>query len=157
MWIPSKSQSYQSSISCWTIIGPPAKRHFNGVSLACPWWPAYRGLWILPPLIQLKKSWTPSGKTFYIRAWKSYDKMTTTFVHHLYVPTGGNITEPYNHRYYLPLYFTQGCLSFTVARSIKQHWGQYLWINHFPPILTTFQRQEMTRTDHHGTKYPVGL
>ena len=22
-----------------TIIGPPAKRHLNGVSLACPWWP----------------------------------------------------------------------------------------------------------------------
>ena len=23
------------------IIGPPAKRHFNGVSLACRWWPYY--------------------------------------------------------------------------------------------------------------------
>ena len=32
--IPLKSQSYQSSIQCWTIIGTPAKRHLNGVSLA---------------------------------------------------------------------------------------------------------------------------
>ena len=32
--IPLKSQSYYSSIHCWAIIGPPAKRHLNGVSLA---------------------------------------------------------------------------------------------------------------------------
>ena len=25
---------YQASIQCWAFIGPPAKRHFNGVSLA---------------------------------------------------------------------------------------------------------------------------
>ena len=31
---PLKSQSYQASIQCWAIIGTPAKRHFNGVSLA---------------------------------------------------------------------------------------------------------------------------
>ena len=31
---PEKSQSYQASIQCWAIIGPPAKRHLNGVSLA---------------------------------------------------------------------------------------------------------------------------
>ena len=32
--IPLKSQRYQSSIQCWAIIGPPAKRNLNGVSLA---------------------------------------------------------------------------------------------------------------------------
>ena len=45
---PGKSQKYRffqqywsrtsekklASIQCWTIIGPPAKRHLNGVSLA---------------------------------------------------------------------------------------------------------------------------
>ena len=31
---PEKSQSYQASIQCWDIIGPSAKRHLNGVSLA---------------------------------------------------------------------------------------------------------------------------
>ena len=31
---PEKSQSYQTSFQCWAIIGPPAKRHLNGVSLA---------------------------------------------------------------------------------------------------------------------------
>ena len=31
---PEKSQSYQASIQCWAIIGPPAKRHLNAVSLA---------------------------------------------------------------------------------------------------------------------------
>ena len=29
-----KSQSYQSSIQCWAIIAPPAKRHLNGALLA---------------------------------------------------------------------------------------------------------------------------
>ena len=53
--IPLKSQSYQSSIQCWTSIGPPAKRHLNGVSLAGRLWPANSGIWILPPLIKLKK------------------------------------------------------------------------------------------------------
>ena len=49
---------------------------FNGVSLAGRRWPAYSGTWILPPLIKKKKkkkkrfqSWTPSDKTFWIRAW----------------------------------------------------------------------------------------
>ena len=26
---PEKSQSYQASIQCWAIIGPPAKRYFK--------------------------------------------------------------------------------------------------------------------------------
>ena len=26
---PEKSQSYQASIQCWAIIGPPGKRHLN--------------------------------------------------------------------------------------------------------------------------------
>ena len=50
-----KSQSYQSSIECWVTIGPPSKRHLNGVSLAGLSWPANSGIWILPPLIKLKK------------------------------------------------------------------------------------------------------
>ena len=31
---PLKNHSYQSSIQCWAITGPPAKRHLNGVSLS---------------------------------------------------------------------------------------------------------------------------
>ena len=31
---PLKSQNYQAIIQCVAIIGTPAKRHFNGVSLA---------------------------------------------------------------------------------------------------------------------------
>ena len=31
---PEKSQSYQARIQSWAIIGTPAKRHLNGVSLA---------------------------------------------------------------------------------------------------------------------------
>ena len=53
---PLKSQSYQSSIQCCTIIGPPAKRHWNCVSLARRWWPANSGILIFPPLIKLKKN-----------------------------------------------------------------------------------------------------
>ena len=37
--IPYKSQRYQASIQWWAIIGMPAKRHSNGVSLAGRWWP----------------------------------------------------------------------------------------------------------------------
>ena len=49
VWIPWKSQSYQAMIECWVIIGTPAKRHLNGVSLAGRWWPR------LYPLIKWKK------------------------------------------------------------------------------------------------------
>ena len=31
---PLKIRIYQASIQCWAIIGPPAKHHLNGVSLA---------------------------------------------------------------------------------------------------------------------------
>ena len=31
---PEQLQSYQASIQFWAIIGTPAKRHLNGVSLA---------------------------------------------------------------------------------------------------------------------------
>ena len=53
---PLKSQSYQVSIQCWAIIGPPAKRHLNGVSLAGQCWPAKSGILILTALIKLKKT-----------------------------------------------------------------------------------------------------
>ena len=46
-----KSQSYQTSIQCWAIVGPPAKRHLNGVTLAGRGWPDYSGIWILSPII----------------------------------------------------------------------------------------------------------
>ena len=47
-----KTQSYQVSIQIKTdVIGPPAKRHLIGVPLADPWWPAYSGILIFPPLI----------------------------------------------------------------------------------------------------------
>ena len=71
---PEKQQSYQSSIQCWDSICPPAKRHFNGVSLAGRWWPMYSGIWILyPPSTEKEKKsyqiWTLSDKKFCIRAW----------------------------------------------------------------------------------------
>ena len=36
-------------------LGPSSarQRNANGVSLLCRWWPAYKGIWILPPLINL--------------------------------------------------------------------------------------------------------
>ena len=39
-----------------TIIGSPAKRHLNGVSLAGRSRPAKSDIWILPLLIKLKKN-----------------------------------------------------------------------------------------------------
>ena len=73
------SQSYQSSIQCWAIIGPVAKRHLNGVSLAGRWWPAHSVICILPSSPHQKKkrcrSWAPSDKTFWIRAWSIFNDL----------------------------------------------------------------------------------
>ena len=46
-----KSQGCQAGIQCWAIIGTPAKRHLNGVSLTGRCGPAYDSIWILSPLI----------------------------------------------------------------------------------------------------------
>ena len=59
-----KTQSYQASIQCWAIVG-----HLKGVSLAGRWWPIYSDIWILYPLKNYK-NWSPSDKTFWIRAWE---------------------------------------------------------------------------------------
>ena len=82
---PEKSQKYRfswnsrkfsklwSQHSMWTIICTPAKRHLNGVSLAGRHWSAFSGIWIRSPglkLLSVLQSWTPSDKTFLIRAWK---------------------------------------------------------------------------------------
>ena len=58
----SPSQSYQVSNQCSAIIGTPAKRHLNGVSLAGSWWPAHSGIWILLLLINLKKKQKKTSK-----------------------------------------------------------------------------------------------
>ena len=63
---PEKSQSGQTSIQCWAIIDPPAKRHLNGVSLAVDDGPLLVLFGSSFPVS--KKSWTPSGKTFWVRA-----------------------------------------------------------------------------------------
>ena len=82
---PEKSQKYRfswnsrkfsklwSQHSMWTIICTPAKRHLNGVSLAGRHWSTFSGIWIRSPglkLLSVLRSWTPSDKTFWIRAWK---------------------------------------------------------------------------------------
>ena len=46
------------------MIGPPAKPHVNGVSLAGRWWPVDSVIWILPTLIKLKKKTKKKGKNF---------------------------------------------------------------------------------------------
>ena len=67
---PLKSQRYLASIQCLASTarqqnGPPAKRHFNGVSLVGRWLPIYSGIWILYPRITKKttKSVIKSGTT----------------------------------------------------------------------------------------------
>ena len=45
--IPLKSLSYQASFQFWAIIGTAATRHL--ISLAGRRWPAYSGIWIIPP------------------------------------------------------------------------------------------------------------
>ena len=64
-----KSQSYKASIQRVAIIGPPAKRHLNGVLLAGRWWPSHSGIWILSSTKKDVVKAGPSHKTFWIRAW----------------------------------------------------------------------------------------
>ena len=60
---PEKSQNYQARMQSWVIIGTPAKRHLNGVSLAGRCWPTFSGIiWIPSPT--KKKVGPPLEKTF---------------------------------------------------------------------------------------------
>ena len=71
-----KSQSYQANMQCCAIIGPPAKRHLNGVTAFrrraddCP-----LIVYLDPSSLILKKkncrSWTLSDKIFWTRTWES--------------------------------------------------------------------------------------
>ena len=69
-----------------SILGHNRHRHLshlNGVSLAGRWWPAKSCIWIIPPTIKQKKgcqSWTPSDKTFWIRAWTYHAKPYTIVI-----------------------------------------------------------------------------
>ena len=75
---PDPLKNHKATIQCRAIIGTPAKRHLNGVSLVNRRWPAYSDILILPPLIKLKKKIkktlnivSPSDKTFWIRSCPS--------------------------------------------------------------------------------------
>ena len=46
-----KHKTTKPAFKVLAIIGPPAKRHLNGVLLAGRSWPAYSGIWIHTPLI----------------------------------------------------------------------------------------------------------
>ena len=82
---PLKNHTYFKpafNVLCWAIIGPPAKRHLHGVSLAGRQWLAFNGICILSPSKKERKkhwqSWTPSDKTFLIRACENIS-VTYTF------------------------------------------------------------------------------
>ena len=75
---PNKSQSYKASIQCWAIVGPPAKRHLNGVSLAGRRWPLILIFGSSLPLSTKKKrrqSWTPFDKLSGSRRMFSKDRL----------------------------------------------------------------------------------
>ena len=61
-----KSQNYQASIQCWAIIGPPAKRHLNGVR-----WRAGDG-----PLIVLFGLSLPSSTKKSCQSWTPLTKLS---------------------------------------------------------------------------------
>ena len=70
---PDPLENYKSfkrafNVFCWVIIGSPAKRHLDGVSLSSRYWPAFNGIWIISPSKKTPKkhwqSWTPSDKNF---------------------------------------------------------------------------------------------
>ena len=53
---PLKNRSYQANSQCWSIIGTPAKRHLMAFRLRADNGPTYSITWILPTLINLKKT-----------------------------------------------------------------------------------------------------
>ena len=66
-----------------SILGhhrPPAKRHFNGVSLAGRWWPAFIGYWILSPLINNKKKKLSEGAQLTKLSWSAHENYCKTRV-----------------------------------------------------------------------------
>ena len=79
---PLKNRSYQASIECWAIIDTPAECHLMAFR-----WRADDGLLIVvlgPSLPSSTKkthknrqSWTPSDKTFWIRACTGTQKKST--------------------------------------------------------------------------------
>ena len=61
------SYMYQASIERWSIIGTPAKRHLNGVSLAGRWCPVFSGSSLPSSTNKIRKRfqkfiWTPLTK-----------------------------------------------------------------------------------------------
>ena len=80
-----KSQSCQASIQCWAIIcmGPSSARQRNSISMAFCWWADDGPLLVVfgssLPSSSTKntqkccQSWTPSYKTFWIRACRTLE------------------------------------------------------------------------------------
>ena len=62
--LKNSSYMYQASIQCRTIIGTPAKRHLMEFR-----WRADGGSSLPSSTKKSCQSWTPSDKTFWIRAW----------------------------------------------------------------------------------------
>ena len=98
---PLKTQSYQSSIQCRAIIGPPAKRHLNGVSLAGRWLPANSGIWIPPHQAKNPSKLDPSAKTSWMRhIWQNEILSELMFIPHTTEYIGFCMTSP--DLFYLP-------------------------------------------------------
>ena len=65
----------QTCMQCWSVICPPAKRHFNSVSLTGRWWSDLGVTLLLSPLTNYKKQTNKKSsvfdslwQTFWIRA-----------------------------------------------------------------------------------------
>ena len=78
-----KNLSTKPALNVRPSSGPPAKRHFNSVSLAGRLWPAFSGIRILSPLINLmkKKKETPMTKlSGYVHVNKISPRMSYTLI-----------------------------------------------------------------------------
>ena len=97
---PEKSQSYQASIQCLAIIGPPVKHHFNDISLVGLWWPAFSVI-VRPLLSSLTKSkergrkhcqsWTPFWQNFLDPPMWSYVLYWQTLKRNTFIATLNNV------------------------------------------------------------------
>ena len=76
----SKFSNYEASVERWAIIGTPAKRHFRWRADESPLLVIFGSS--LPLLKRQKtlQSWTPSDKTFWIRAWVLIRSVVTRLI-----------------------------------------------------------------------------
>ena len=86
------------------------------------WWPTYGGVWILPPT-KKHQSWTPSGKTFWIRACHSFSHWNGSFE----CPYMFWLRNKKSSNSFVCILLSGGLILHVGIRKLKQHVNLMIW------------------------------